>query len=465
VTSPRATPPASRAARWLDKIFSPREVERDPRLKMLAAALFAFFFLTFYFWWQNATTLSTRGAEVFDFAPSSFIENLHGWVFLNAFQTKVYLYLLGMFSLLGMVSLFLLRSSRWAMALLAWLFVNKFYFYLCDFRLFANYHHFHLFFTLIFLVSRNKLRCFRFALAVGYVMSGVVKLTPGWLHGEYFNSMAEKLPLLPKLDSVVIVASKAVIVLEFLGPLCWFTRVRALRWLSFAAFLGFHIYSGIIVGFWYTALMLPLVVAAFLRFRLPLQTGYRFARRDVAVFAICAATMLAGVWHYFIPGDVRLTGEARYLGFYMFDANRQVRFETEIEKGNQRWVFHVFRPFREGDEGGAENKSEIGCQYFRDGALVEDFPVVRPVRDGDTVIFNPQFFLRADVRMYGNPYLYYRYARELVRRHHPDRVTLRLDEQLDGHAQVTRLLDIADFARLNPTYHSFTRNDWILLPK
>ena len=174
--------------------------------------------------------------------------------------------------------------------------------------------------------------------------------------------------------------------------------------------------------------------------------------------------IFAGLIHFTIPGDVRLTGEGRYFGFFMFDANRQVRFETEIKKENKRWVVQFYRPFRAGDDAVVDASAQIACQYYEDQVLKKSFPVTRPIEDGGQVIFNPLYFIKADVRMYGNPYLYYFYARELVRRYQPSRVALRLDVQLDGHAEVVRLLDIHDFAKLNPTYHSFTHNDWILLP-
>ena len=450
---------------WLAGVFSSHEVDRDPRLKMILACLLSYYFLTFYFWWLSAVPLSTRGNEVFDYAPAAFFENLRWLVFMDNFQTKTYLYGLGMLALLGTFSLFYLRSSLLALCLLAFLFVNKTYFYLGDFRLFANYHHFHLFFSLVFLVSQSKLRFFRAALVVGYVMSAVVKVSPSWLAGEYFNSLVDKLPLLPKVGWVVTAASLGVIALEFLGPLCWFTGLTWLRRLSFITFILFHLYSGVVVGFWYTTLMLPMVVAAFLRFDRPLLAGYRYSRRHLPALGILATVLLAGLYHFTIPGDVRLTGEGRYFGFFMFDANRQVRFETEIHKGNKVWMMLVYRPFRDNDDvGGADTNAVVSCKFYQDGRLVKNFPVTRPILDGEEVIFNPQFFVRADVRMYGNPYLYYFYARELVRRFHPDRVAIRLDVQLDGHSEVVRLLDIPDFAKLNPTYSSFTHNSWITLP-
>lgn len=452
--------PGARAR--LERILGAAEVDRDPRLKIICGCLLLFFFMTFSDWHGAAVPLSTAGNEVFNYAPSPLLENFRGLVFMDLFQTRTWFYAQGMCALFGLFSLFLLRSSVPALCLLAWLFLNKLFFYLADFRLFTNFHHFHLFYTLVFLVAPDKLRWFRLALVLSYLLSGLVKLTPSWMFGEYFNSLPDKLPLLPKVDWVVTAASVGVIVLELLGPLCWFTRAQWLRRLSFGAFLVFHLYSGVIVGFWYTSLMLPLVVAAFLGFNEPLHAGWRFARRQAAVIGVFLVALAGGVWNYFIPGDSRLTGEGTYTGLFMFDANHAVKFQVNIRKGENLWVFQVHRNWR--FPGEPIRDAEIVCARFKNGEPVGNFRVTAPVRDGGEVIFNPRYFTDARMRISGDPYLYYFYARELQRRYQPDQLSLRLDRSLDGRDDYTTVLRITDFAALAPEYRLLRRNDWILLP-
>lgn len=447
----------------LDAAFHGQEVDHDPRLKIICGCLLFYFHMTFNAWREQAVSLSTLGNEVFNYAPAPLLENFRWLIFMDQFQTQTWLYAQGMLALFGLFSLFYLRSSRVALGLLGWLFVNKVYFYMADFRLFSNFHHFHLLYTLVFLISSDKLRFFRGALVVSYFLSGLVKLTPSWLFGEYFNALPEKLPLLPKLDWLVTTATVSVIVLEFLGPLCWFTRVRWLRGLSFGAFIVFHLYSGVIVGFWYTTLMLPLVAAAFLGFKEPLHAGYRFTRRHLATFGIFTIALCGGFYHLFIPGDVRLTGEGRYFGLFMFDANHAVRFQVRIRKGDQMWVVQVYRRWWHAHAPEALD-SGIRSARYRDERLEETFEVNGPIRDGGEIIFNPDYFTAARMRIGGDPYLYYFYTRELVRRHQPDRVSIRLDRRLDGHPEFVTLLNIPDFADLDPSYNSFTRNEWIQLP-
>jgi len=38
------------ARNWLENFFHSREVDRDPRLKIICACLLSYYFLTFYFW-------------------------------------------------------------------------------------------------------------------------------------------------------------------------------------------------------------------------------------------------------------------------------------------------------------------------------------------------------------------------------------------------------------------------------
>ena len=422
-----------------------------------------YFHMTFVEWREHAVSLSTTGLQVFNFAPSPFIQNLDWFIFADRFQVETWLYTLGLLALLGLFLLFCHRSSAPALCILGILLVNKVYFYLCDFRLFANYHHFHLLYSLVFLISRDKLRFFRLALALSYFLSAIVKLSPSWMFGELFNTLPGKLPLLPKVEWVVTAACVAVILLELLGPICWFTRNRVLRRFSFVAFIAFHLYSGIIVGFNYTTLMLPLVVAAFIRFDEPLQHGLKLSLRNAATFALFGLTLLGGLWHYAIPGNVRLTSEGRYFGLFMFDANHPVQFDIKIRKGDTTWAILVQRLWRETPDDFLRPLS-IRCAIFENGELAKSFHVHDPVYDGDTLIFNPDYFRDARLRIAGDPYLYFHYTRELIRRHQPDQVRIELVRRLDAVFESVRLVEIPNFDAAAPTYHPFKHNPWIQLP-
>lgn len=84
--------------------------------------------------------------------------------------------------------------------------------------------------------------------------------------------------------------------------------------------------------------------------------------------------------------------------------------------------------------------------------------------DGVVVFNDPGPFDFANARQIGNPY-----ANVLclcspypTTNYHPDRLSLRVYQQLDGQELRHKVMDIDDFEKLNPVYHPLSRNDWIL---
>lgn len=452
------------------RLVASGEVDQDRRLRMVLAGLLLYYYVTFYNWWKGAASaLSVKGTEVFNYAPTWVLENWRGLIFADHFQTKVYLWLLGMLALLGLFHLFYKDCCQVPMAILAFLFANKLFFYMMDLRLMANFHHLHLFYSAVFLISGRKLFFFRMALAVSYWMSAFIKFTPSWLFGEYFNSIPGKLPLLPENSTFVMLAMQGIIVMEIFGPLAWFSNRPRWRYLSLGVFIAFHLYSGLLVGFKYTTLMLTCLIPAFLDFDAPIQRGYRFVRRDLLPIGLMSLALAGGLWHFFIPGDVRLTAEGRYFGVFMFDANRTVLFHVTVEKGDKTFDFWVKRPWRNGailEDGELETDTayQVWGAIWKGDSVERKKAILGPIRDGETVVFNPQLFTTAQVRTFGDPYLYYFYAKELQRRYKPDKISLELFQQLDGHKQAFKVLDIEDFAALNPSYSGFFHNSWIRVP-
>ncbi|MBI4349141.1 MAG: hypothetical protein HY553_20050 [Elusimicrobia bacterium] len=458
----------SRLASRLSELLSAREVEQDVRLRMLLAALLFYMFSTFTSWYDRPG-LCTAGTHTFNYVPVWLFEDARWLIFLSRFWAKTYFYGLFMSALLGLFWLFYRKDCLAPMLILAFLFVNKLFFYLSDLRLMANFHHIHLILTFAFLVSREKLFFFRLALLACYWLSGLTKLTPSWLWGEYFNSVPDKLPLLPRTPWVVTLLQQALIVVEFVAPALWFSKSRFARLASFGVLLLFHAYSGVIVGHKYPSLMLPVLIPAFLRFDGPIQEGYRFARRHVPSWAFLALLLLGGLLPFAIPGDVRLTAEGRYFGLFMFDANRAVSFRARIEKADKAVVFQIDRPWRDGailDDGTLESggRPRIGVEIYRGGRLEQRLDAETVVLDGQTILINPKLFELAAYRTNGDPYLYYFYGKQLCRSYRPDRLQLELWQQLDGHQERVKLMDIPDFCGLNPRYSAFRHNDWILLP-
>lgn len=447
-----------------------REIEDDLRLRCLLAHLLVYFHVGFSNWTNPFRySLSSQGEVDLTSVPSFLFERPPIWNFSPA-VSKCLLQFCDELAVLGMVLVFF--DCTTPLLLLAFLTAVKSLYYLSDFMLLANYDHMHLFLAVLFLASTQRLFFMRAGLAVLYLLSALIKMSPSWLQGEYFNSIDGKFPLLPQNAMAVVIASQLVILLETCGPLCWYSRWRGLRLFSFASFYAFHLYSGAVVGFRYTSLMLPTITFLFWGgLSEPFDKGFRPRWRDLPAWLVLAAALYGGCVSWTIPGDARLTGEGRYFGCFMYDAERRVLFEFDIEKGRRRIEIRGERFWQLKTNWGVFAwRTACHARIFQDGRLVFDAPLSssrrnvasRPLRIGGVIVFHPGPFDFANARQIGDPYLYYAYVRRIVANYHPDRLAVRVYQQLDGHSEQHKVLDIEDFQKLNPVYHPLSRNPWIL---
>jgi len=461
----------------LSLFFGVGEIAQDVRLQLLLAGLNLYAYVSFALMVDNPA-FSKLGTDTFNFISTWPVQNLRRLVFLDQFWTNAYLTLLGLLGTLGFFLALAPAAARAAgkqpddraltasSAILAFLFVNTLFYYLQEFRLIQPYKHAQLFLTFMFLVSRgSKLMFVRLTLLCCYLDAAYTKMTPSWLLGEAFNSVPDKLPLLPKADWLVLAAGWALIGLESLGPWLWFSSRPWVRTLSVRLFIAFHLYSCTLVGWTYPAIMLIAVVPAFLDFDRPLHAGYRFSPRHLPSWAFLAVLLLGGLWPAFIPGPTLLTGEGRWLRMFMFEANRAATFRAEVRKGRRLMTFEVERPDRAVSMFDYEGQqSTLGRVR---GALLENgksapFDATRTVYDDDGVaIWNPQLFTASESAIYGDPYVYWFYAKELCRRFKPDRLSIRLTSRLNRKGPTYRVLDIDDFCGKNPRYNPLWHNDWI----
>lgn len=452
----------------LRDLFAYQEVRQETRLRLIGAALLLFYCETFGDWDNShAATLSTYGSWNLNVVPTWIMERLGGPIFMGVFPTHLYFRVLYFCGLLGLFLLFR-EECFLSVLLLAFLFVNKAYYYLSDLRLAADFHHIHLILTLLFLVSRSKLFFFRMGLAACYLALGLAKLYPSWLQGEYFNSILGKVPFMPETAWVLTGLCLSWVIWEFIGPLLWFSSSKILRLLPVGVFGVAHAYQIVVAGPAYPSLMLPVLLSAFWNPEGPIQKGYRFSRRHLPSWFFLGGVLLGGLWHLLIPGDVRLTGEGRLLGLALSDANRAAGCRVVLEKGDKRMAFEVEWLWRYPtllEDGTPVPGREVRYkgEVYRRGKLVQRLPRGIPVQDGPLVVWNPDFFTSLPYDAL-EPYVFYFYGREICRAYKPDRLSIEFHQQLDGHLERVRLLDIPDFCRLNPTYRPFRHNDWIRLP-
>lgn len=442
------------------RLLAVSEVEESPRLRFLGAALLFSCFLTWLFWFPRSG-LSTLGESQGNFLPMWPVQDFPRFGLLSDPLTRSLMRLLGLAAIAGMLGF--MQSSRclWPMLVLAVEGAAKLWFYLHDLRLVANFHHVQLMLILLFLFSTRKLFFVRVGLWLTYWLAAFSKLSPSWLYGEYFRSVPPGLPFFPQHDGAIVVLCLYVLGMELVGPLAWLTANRWLHRWMLASLLAFHLYSGIIVGFWYTTLMLPLVVGALWGWERPLLEGYRPERRHLWLWLYVLLQLAGGLYHLALPGDVRLTAEGRYLGLFMFDANRRVVADLEVEKRGKKFHFRI--EFGWPREEVLDWTTRIQASARLPGEKTRRWRNLRrPLEDEGVVLLNPTVFRQSSSRMFGDPYLYFAWARSLEERYHPDRIGIRMVQQLDGRPEEVVVLDLEDARGL--TYDPWRHNDWIGLP-
>lgn len=416
----------------------------DIRSRALLAWAHLYFLLSFRWWYSAPHSFSVEGFKEVNSLPVwglDWLPRLPESVVPIALQCLAFLALVGFFCSCS-------DSSKERARILLWpLIAGKLYFYLLDLRLFSTYHHMHLLMALLLALGASRF-WLQLGLAQIYLFSGLGKLNGSWLHGEYFQSVVDGLPLLGSSHGVLLVASWAVVVLELLGPLCWFAPYSGLRRFSLLAFLAFHLYSGFIVGFHYPLLMLPLWFLVLWPLEKPAQSNFLKQRSDIPGAILLGCTFVIGWTPYLISGDERLTAEGRYFSIgNMFDANRQVRFRAEFTKGGVRYLLEVQRSYPR--HGFYDAVTEV--LLSRDGAPREH--LLEPITVG-AVTISPAYFTEAHLRTIGDPYLYSYFLRRL----NPEELRAEMKSALNGNEEVD--IFVLEETRA-PTFSPWGGNDWV----
>lgn len=415
-----------------------------PRMRAVGAFLSLYYGLTWLLW-QHRNGFNSLSPELGLYLPHWLFYPFGEWLLLPPLLTRLAMRLLLLLALWQCWAFVQKDDLKWPMRALKLQLAAKLFFYLHQLPEMANFHHVHLFLTLLFVGATPRELYLRWGLATVYWMAGIVKLTPSWLAGEYFNSLPTGLPLLPQHPAVITLACQALTFLELFGPFLWMhPRTNRAGW---ALFLGFHIYSGVIVGYWYTTLMIPFVAALKTDevLRWPQQRGW---------LAVPAVALAASLWQVIIPGDVRQTAEGRYLGLFMFDANHKARVVLQVDKGADHYRFETVHdwPF-----------FEVGDQprFFHLSHNGRGLSPRSPVRQEGVVLFHPDAFDTLSPRVLSDPYLYWCWGWQLHKRFQPDRIAIRIDSLLDGNETPFTTVDVAN---LPPAYNPFWRNAWINAP-
>lgn len=193
--------------------------------------------------------------------------------------------------------------------------------FLWSFNTLHNFEYFHLLPTWAFLLSANY-RIFNAQVmwAFCYFFSGFVKINEGWITGSYFSSLVNGLPLVPELG--IPIFSNSVF---FAETICGFLLLvpQARRW-ALTYWTIFHLYSVIMVGFFYPARCFVMLWILF--FVSPLQRGVLSKMLDIKVVVLIGLMTFLQTLPLHFNENPQMTLRTEGYGFSMIDANFQCRF-------------------------------------------------------------------------------------------------------------------------------------------
>jgi len=425
----------------------------EVRTRGLVAWAYLYFLFSFRWWLEDPLSFSVEGLRGLQSVPLWFFDWLPR---LGAEGVSVTLEFFTLLSLGGVLLAYREKSLLWSVRMLCPLLLAKLYFYALDLRMFTTFHHMHLLLVVALLVSKNKIVIVQASLFGIYIVSGLGKLNESWLSGAYFQSLSGGLPLFGDSPTWLWVLSLAVVGLELFGPWFWLASNRKLRCGALALFILFHGYSGFIVGFQYTLLMLPVLILALFPMEQPLFQGYTLQRREIPAYLVLSFSFLACLTPMLTVKDVRYTGERRYFSISnMFDANRSVEFEVSFFKQSQAYRLRVLRPLPQTGFYDAQTSVLLSQNNGPFTNLTHDWEI------GGQVVLSPDLFRRCHVRIIGDPYLYIYYLRELCRRVEPDRFEATLKTRLNGESIPHTIFHLSGACSGLPDYSPWGPNEWI----
>lgn len=313
-------PAASVVSRYR-RLFSIEEIERSRVLQQLYVVMLFGFLLTFYEWARNADTTVRAAAqgrhECWPFFPGC--GDLAFTTPLPQGYSHNLLYM-GWLAVI-LTAAWAVWERRWVLAhgLMVSLFVWKaLTHYVLTMALTKNYHYHHLVFAFALLFLPRKLYFLRRLVVLLYLFAASIKLHEGWILGTFFSSLKSGLPFVP--DALIPVATNLVIGMLTASPLL-LSRDRVLQRVELLMLAGFHLFSGLLVGFTYPVTMLPVLFLLF--WDAAPAKALPFDRRLAAGWAFALLLGVGQAVPRFIPGDEKLTLEGAKFGLYMFDANHQ----------------------------------------------------------------------------------------------------------------------------------------------
>lgn len=307
---------------WYRSFFSISEIEESPLLQWaLGAVVFSYFFAFDSWFYRTETTIDAVLSGTH--SCWAYFQGCGSLFFLRTLPegySQPFLYM-ALFGTL-LLSVYAMYKRDWVIAhfvLIPAFFWHIFVVFVLTDALSANYEYYLFLFGLVLLVLPHKEFFLKLTLVLFYFLASTIKLHEGWILGTYFSAMKTGLPLFPEWSTPLW--TNLVIFEQIIGA--WFLLSRNIiaQRTALAFAIAFHLYSGILVGFRYPSVVLPMVLIAFGPFfrAQPIP----FDKKSIAGWILVVLLCMGQSVSLFIPGDVKLTLEGNKYGLYMFEANHQ----------------------------------------------------------------------------------------------------------------------------------------------
>jgi len=195
-----------------------------------------------------------------------------------------------------------------------------------------NFEYFHLVPTIAFLInSKARVLGAQVAWVVLYFLAAFVKIDESWIVGSYFSTLELGLPLFP--NSSIPFVTQGVLIAECF--LSWGLLNKKFHRLSLIFWLIFHVYSVLLVGFFYPVRCVLFLIVLF--WDLPTLDSFRSKLSTVTVSLLTLLIVMQVSW-IGVPENTRQTLRFEGYGFNMFDSNFQCISQIKTHAGNQQLV-------------------------------------------------------------------------------------------------------------------------------
>lgn len=212
----------------------------------------------------------------------------------------------------------LLKRNRIAMFVFLLLFAIKTFIFISRYNIMGNYHIMHLSLIVGILLCYGESALYRIIVVLQYFFAGLLKINIEWLSGAAMVSYPRILPEFLFGPTLVYV-----VVLELV--LIWglLSQNHLLRRLTLLQLVIFHGYSYFIVGYFYPAVMLGILLPVLIEEWYSLKINWSFDFKNKIFYPCYAFILLIIIWNSaskFGSHDPAKDGQVRYFSLNMLDA-------------------------------------------------------------------------------------------------------------------------------------------------